>query len=196
LIEVEKLVILIDPGVYAVVPEFPQLDLILITHEHPDHFDPEALTKLLTVHKECEVITHATMRKALMSLEIPSTLIEDGEVMIRKRVSIERIGAEHACIHPDLSPLENCGFYINEYLFYPGDSFVLPEKEVKVLALPVAAPWMRLEECIEYAKKVKPEAVFPVHDGMLRRAAFPQCFWKKSVFDMSICRMAGATSFE
>ena len=39
---------------------------------------------------------------------------------------------------------------------------------MEVLALPVAAPWMRIEECIEYAKHIKPKSVFPVHDGMLK----------------------------
>ncbi|MEK7494900.1 MAG: hypothetical protein AAB615_03460, partial [Patescibacteria group bacterium] len=34
---------------------------------------------------------------------------------------------------------------------------------------PVAGPWMKLSEAIEYAKALKPEAVFPIHDGMLRQ---------------------------
>ena len=37
------------------------------------------------------------------------------------------------------------------------------------MALPVAGPWMKLEEAIEYAKAVKPKVIFPVHDGMLRQ---------------------------
>lgn len=167
-LELETLSVLIDPGVYAAVPDFLKVDVILITHEHPDHFDPEAIKKILAKHKECEIITHAGMRKVLSALDIPSTLIAEGEVCIRKRVSIERMGNAHACIHKDLPAIENCGFYISGEFFYPGDAFIVPNKKVKTLALPVAAPWMRLEECIEYAKAVKPEVVFPVHDGMLR----------------------------
>ena len=168
LLEVDKLTILLDPGVYATVPKLHSLDVILITHEHPDHFDTETLKKILKEHKECEIITHAGVRKVLTSLDIPSTEINEHEVVIRKRVKIESIGKDHASIHPDLPAMTNCGFLIDERFFYPGDSFVVPQKEVSVLALPVAAPWMRLEECIEYAKKVRPEVVFPVHDGMLR----------------------------
>jgi L-ascorbate metabolism protein UlaG (beta-lactamase superfamily) len=65
--------------------------------------------------------------------------------------------------------VQNTGFYIDETLFYPGDSFHNPKKDITILALPVAGPWMKLEEAIEYAKLIKPKVVFPVHDGMLRQ---------------------------
>ncbi|HEY4526835.1 MAG TPA: MBL fold metallo-hydrolase [Candidatus Paceibacterota bacterium] len=62
----------------------------------------------------------------------------------------------------------NSGFLIAKRLFYPGDSFFVPPVPVEILALPVSAPWMRIEEAIEYAKDIKPKIVFPVHDGMLK----------------------------
>lgn len=168
LIEEKELVILLDPGVYSVLPTLARVDVILLTHEHPDHFDVEAIKKLLKENKECEIITHKAMRAVLLSLDIPSTEIAEGEVVIRKRVTIESVGNEHACIHHDLPSIQNCGFFIGEKLFYPGDAFTLPNKKIEILALPVAAPWMRLEECVEYAKKVAPSVALPVHDGMLR----------------------------
>lgn len=84
-------------------------------------------------------------------------------------VKIQSFGTEHACIHHDLPKVQNTGFLIAGRFFYPGDSFHNPGKEVEILALPVAGPWMRLEEAIEYAKSMKPKVVFPVHDGMLRQ---------------------------
>ncbi len=168
LIEESKLTILLDPGSFATIPTFKHVDVILLTHEHPDHFDPDAVKKILSQHPECEIITHKAMRATLLALDIPSTEIAEGEVVIRKRIEIESIGHDHACIHPDLPLIHNCGFLINQQFFYPGDAFTLPHKKVAVLALPVAGPWMRLEESVEYAKKVLPEVVIPVHDGMLR----------------------------
>ena len=34
-----------------------------------------------------------------------------------------------------------------------------------ILALPLAAPWLKLSEAIDYAKEVRPNICFPVHDG-------------------------------
>ena len=41
-------------------------------------------------------------------------------------------------------------------------------KPVEILALPVAGPWMKIADAIEYAKLIKPKVCFPVHDGQLR----------------------------
>jgi hypothetical protein len=63
--------------------------------------------------------------------------------------------------------VSNSAVFIDNALYYPGDSFFFPDIKVKVLALPVEAPWMKISEAVEFAKKVKPEFAFPVHDGRL-----------------------------
>ena len=63
--------------------------------------------------------------------------------------------------------VENTGYFIANKLFYPGDAFYKPSKPVEVLAVPVAGPWMKVSEGIDYAKEVKPKKCFPVHDGIL-----------------------------
>jgi L-ascorbate metabolism protein UlaG (beta-lactamase superfamily) len=75
----------------------------------------------------------------------------------------------HACMHHTLVPVRNTGFMIDDKFFYPGDSFYVPDQKVEILALPIAGPWMKLEEAIEYTKKINPKVVFPVHDGMLHQ---------------------------
>ena len=145
------------------------IDMLLISHEHLDHCHIPAIEAILAKNPALEIITHAGVGKLLSAAGIASTLIADGEEKTVKGVTIESAYSEHACIHHDLPKVQNTGFYINRFLFYPGDSFHIPEKNVTVLALPVAGPWMKLSECIEYAKAVKPKKVFPVHDGMLRQ---------------------------
>jgi len=63
--------------------------------------------------------------------------------------------------------MQNTGFMIDKDLFYPGDALFNPERTVSVLALPVAGPWIKISEAIDYALAVKPKVCFPVHDGML-----------------------------
>lgn len=169
LIEVRGVRLLTDPGNYNTTPEVEGIDAILITHEHQDHLHVESLRAVLIKNPEAKIFSHVGVGKILEEAGIVYTLIADGETVAVKGVSIESSGSEHACIHHDLPVVQNTGFYINETLFYPGDSFHDPKKNIAVLALPVAGPWMKLEEAIEYAKVIKPKVVFPVHDGMLRQ---------------------------
>ena len=169
LIEVKGVRILTDPGNYNTTPEVEGIDVILITHEHPDHLHVESLQVVLGKNPAVRVFSHVGVGKILDEAKIVYTPIVDGETVIVKGVSIESSGSEHACIHHDLPAVQNTGFYIDDTLFYPGDSFHNPNKKIAVLALPVAGPWMKLEEAIEYAKLIKPRVVFPVHDGMLRQ---------------------------
>lgn len=169
LIEEGGIRILTDPGNYNTTPKVEDVDVILITHEHQDHCHVDSIKEILSQNKKAEIITHQSVEKILSDSGISSTLISDGEEKVIQSVSIESSGSEHACIHHDLPSVQNTGFYINKKLFYPGDSFHNPKKAIDILALPVSGPWMKLEECIEYAKAVEPKIVFPVHDGMLRQ---------------------------
>ncbi len=169
LIEVDGARILTDPGNYNETPMVADIDAVLITHEHQDHCHIESLSIILAKNPGAIVITHPGVGKILDETGIKWMPIADGEEREVKGVSVKSFGTEHACIHHDLPLVQNTGFLIADTFFYPGDSFHLPHQPVEILALPVAGPWMRLEEAIEYAKAVRPKAVFPVHDGMLRQ---------------------------
>lgn len=169
LIEVDGVRILTDPGNYNETPMVSDIDAVLITHEHQDHCHVESLSIILAKNSGARVITHAGVGKILDEAGIKWESIADGEEKELSSVKIESFGTEHACIHHDLPLVQNTGFLIAEKLFYPGDSFHNPHRGIEILALPVAGPWMKLSEAIEYAKVVKPKIVFPVHDGMLRQ---------------------------
>ncbi len=169
LIETKGARILTDPGNYNETPMVTDIDAILISHEHGDHLHIESLGIILAKNPSVRVISHASVGKVLTEAGIQHELIVDGDTVDIKGVPVGSFGTEHACIHHDLPLVQNTGFLIDDRFFYPGDSFHNPGKIVEILALPVAGPWMRLEEAIEYAKTISPKVVFPVHDGMLRQ---------------------------
>ncbi|HCC05975.1 TPA: hypothetical protein DEP94_01270 [Candidatus Nomurabacteria bacterium] len=174
LIEEKDVRILTDPGSWNETPNVENLDVILLSHEHADHIHIESLKTILKSNEKTVIYTHEEVKKLLDAENISCVLIRDGEEVIIKGVNIASFGTKHACIHNDIAIVQNTGFYIANKFFYPGDSFYNPKKDIEILALPVIAPWMKIEEAIEYAKVIKPKIVFPVHDGMLKedRRAF------------------------
>src|SRR5690606_5754203 len=112
--------------------------------------------------------------------DIAYEVVEHGQSLRANDLMIEGFGNEHAEIYGNHGRVQNTGYLVGEQLFIPGDAFTVPNKPVEVLALPVAGPWMKIKEAIDYALKVKPTLAFPVHDGILSFLApfhgIPQTF--------------------
>lgn len=170
LIEERGLRILTDPGNYTTAQnEVRNVDVVLITHEHPDHLHVESLKTVLANNPQAKVITNNGVGVILEKEGIPYVLVDDGKMTTEKGVVIEGFGKVHAEIYKTLKPVENTSYFIGGKLFYPGDAFYEPHRPVEVLALPVAGPWCKISEVIDYALAVKPKRCFPVHDGVLSR---------------------------
>ena len=169
LIEQNGLRIMTDPGNYSnSQDDATDVDLILITHEHAEHLHIDSLKKVLTNNPGAEVVTNTAVAKLLDDAEITYTLMTEGQAQAWKDVSIEAFEAPHAELYPGIPRPLNTGFYIAEQLFYPGDAWIKPGKPVDILALPVAGPWMKTSEAVDYALAVAPRVAFPVHDAIMK----------------------------
>lgn len=172
LIEEKGLRILTDPGMYSQGFEnLTNIDAVLITHEHQDHIHIDSLWKIISNagNKGVVILTNKGVSKILNENKITiHNILEDGQHIKIKDVLIEAIGHTHAPLYKT-SPCINTGFFIANRLFYPGDSLHNPKKQVEILALPVAGPWMKLSEAIDYALELKPKIAFPVHEGILKQ---------------------------
>lgn len=161
--------ILFDPGVFSTQQnDLKNIDVVLITHEHADHFHVDSVKALLKNNPQLKIITNTSVGKLLEKEGISFSVVEHGQTHDENGVSIEAFGEEHALMHSSIEPFQNTGYFIANKLFYPGDAFTNPGKHVEILALPVAGPWMKLSEAIDYALEVKPNICFPVHEGILK----------------------------
>ncbi len=168
-IEIEGVKILTDPGSYSTLQnEVKNIDIVLITHEHSDHYHLDSLKAVISNNPNAQIVTNASVGKLLEAEKILFTQVGDSESTTLKNILIEGFGKEHEEIYEKFGLVENTGYFIQNKFFYPGDAFYNPQKPVDILALPVAGPWMRLKRAIEYAKEIKPRICFPVHDGMLQ----------------------------
>jgi len=169
LIEENGVRILTDPGSYSTQQnEVKNVDFVLITHEHSDHLHIDSLRALLKNNPQAKVITNKSVGALLQQEGIAFSIVEDGQRADANGVNIEGYGSVHALMHAAVPSIQNTGYFIAKRLFYPGDAFTDPNKPVEILALPVAGPWMKLSEAIEYALAIKPSSCFPVHDGILK----------------------------
>ncbi len=138
LIEEQGIRILTDPGTYSTQQdEVKSINVILITHEHADHFHIESLKKVLKNNPQAKIITNRSVGALLEKEGIVFNIVEDGESYSGKDVLIEGFGKEHALMHTSVPPIQNTGYFIANKLFYPGDAFTNPGKPVEILALPV-----------------------------------------------------------
>lgn len=169
-IQTGKLNVLTDPGAFSVGQNnIVGIDIILITHEHADHLHIGSLEEVLKNNPQAKIITNSGVGKKLGEMKIAYTLLEGNNSTVVGGLKIEAFDGKHEEIFEQVGQVQNTGYFIDGYLFYPGDSFFNPGKNVPVLALPVAGPWCKVPEAIRYALTIKPKKTFPVHDGMLQK---------------------------
>lgn len=167
-ITVGKTIIVTDPGIYSLEQhdKISHADIVLITHEHADHFHIESLEALLKRSPQTSVIANDAVGAILGGEGIEHHIMEHGDVIDHKGIHIEAYGKKHAVIHQSLPVVSNVGFLLENKLFYPGDALTDPGKPVDVLALPTVGPWLKVSESIDYGLKLKPRVAFPVHDAI------------------------------
>lgn len=170
LIKTGEVTILTDPGAFTVDlhKSVTNIDIILITHEHADHLHVESLKEIVANNPKAKVITNRSVGKLIGEENIEYEILEGKDSKEYLNILIEARDAKHEEIYEEVAQVQNTGYFIANKLFYPGDAYCNPEKAVDILALPVAGPWCRIPDAIRYALKVKPNKVFPVHDGMLQ----------------------------
>lgn len=165
-VEKDGQVLVVDPGDFTTDFAVPTSVVgVVITHEHPDHFDKDRLREIVDKNPDVVIVAHESITSQLGDFKTQTVTANEGFKI--GNFELDFYGGEHAVIHPSIPTISNLGVMINNAIFYPGDSFVLPETPVKILALPIGAPWLKISETIDYLLAVRPELAFPTHDAVL-----------------------------
>lgn len=168
LIETANKRILTDPGRFSETQnDITDIDILLITHEHPDHLHTQSLQLILKNNPQATIITNDGVGKILSELGISYEVLMEAQETLVCGVPIEAFEGKHVEIFEDFGQVQNTGFFVDTRLFYPGDAYIEPKKNVETLALPVSGPWCKAADAIAYALRVNPKKAFPVHDAIL-----------------------------
>jgi L-ascorbate metabolism protein UlaG (beta-lactamase superfamily) len=138
---------------------------VVITHEHPDHWTPEQLDRILAMSPDAKI--YGPQGVAIAASAYPVIVVTDGDEITAGAFDLKFFGSRHAVIHSSIPVIDNIGVMVDDTLFYPGDSFTIPPVAVDTLAVPAGAPWLKIAEVIDYVAAVKPRRSFPVHEMVL-----------------------------
>lgn len=158
--------LVIDPGAFSEVDAaLAGADAVLVTHEHADHLQVDAVRAALAA--DDALTLHAPQAVADQFGEFGDRVaaVRGGAAFDVAGWSIRTFGDQHAVIHLRIPVIANVGYLVDETVFHPGDALTVPEVPVPTLLLPVAAPWSRVSETVDYAVAVRAQRTFPVHEA-------------------------------
>lgn len=162
--------LVVDPGIFTTaLVGLDDVVAIVITHEHADHWTAEQLTRIIERNPKLKIYAPSGVAAAAPDFDI--TVVNGGDVVEAEPFTLAFFGGEHAVIHESLPGIDNLGVLINHTLYYPGDSFFVPEEiAIDTLAAPVGAPWLKIGDAIDFVLAVKPKRAFGIHEMTLSAA--------------------------
>ncbi len=163
--------VVIDPGnLTASQIDFSNVVALIITHEHPDHFEPRYIEQIALENPNVVIFVPRDL-DLKFGTEAEVHTVEPGDEHDVEPFAFTFIGGKHALIHKDFPQPNNVGVLINSTVYYPGDSFDLPDTQPKVLLAPTSGPWLKIGETIDFIDAVKPQVIIPTHNGLLNEVA-------------------------
>lgn len=166
-------IIQVDPvSQFADYSQLPKADLILVTHDHYDHFDPKAIN-LLSHEKTLVILTQKCSPKFT-----GGKIMTNGETIKFKDITIEAVPA-YNIVHmrsqgvPYHPKGEGNGYVItldDKRIYIAGDTENIPEmknlKNIDLAFLPMNLPYTMTPEMVaDAARAIKPKILYPYHYG-------------------------------
>jgi len=167
-LEKDGAILVIDPGIWTdAAAALAGADAVMVTHEHPDHLDAGAIRTALQGRPELTLWANPSVTTQFTEFGERVRETRHGDALSVAGFDVHVYGHDHALIYKDIPLVVNTGFLIDGDLFHPGDAFTVPDEPVRTLLLPIAGPWLKAAEMIDYFRAVGPARGYAIHDAIL-----------------------------
>lgn len=162
----DKSKLVIDPGCFTKLPEsLSGVGCLVITEEHVDHFDVNNVQKILKQNPDLKILTTRAVNSQLSEAGIGSSVISGEQTVEEGGYTLSFYETAHAPVYKT-SPCRSLSVKVDNYLFYPSDSYNIIDDEVEILALPTSGPWHKLEEAIDFANSINSQKLLVTHNAL------------------------------
>lgn len=164
-IEHDGTTVVLDPGMFTEPNAVDGADAVLVTHEHPDHYDVGNL-RATDAHIFTIGSVAAKLRDDAPEVSERVTVVTPGETF-DAGVSVRAVGEMHEVIHPEIPQIYNSGYLMtlgDTTIYHPGDALIAPGERVDVLLAPSSAPWLRSGMAIDFVREVGAPRNLAIHD--------------------------------
>jgi L-ascorbate metabolism protein UlaG (beta-lactamase superfamily) len=165
--------IYVDPvGGLTPYQELPKPDLIMLTHTHGDHMNPDTLNAL--VSPQTPIVAPPVVRKALPeTLQTRVKTMANGDYATLEDIGIEalpmyNVTPERVQNHPKGLGNGYIMTFADKRVYIMGDTEATPEmlsvRDIDVAFMPMNLPYtMSVEQAAMAVRALKPKAVYPYH---------------------------------
>ena len=176
--------LIIDPGQFTELPpDLRGIKAIVITHQHADHFYLDNLRQILAINPEIPLYLPAEAAANCRNLKADIISLDDDLHTTVAGFDLNLYHIDHAIIYKAV-PCKNLAVWVNQQLYYPGDSLHVIQAKIQYLAVPLSAPWLSTADYLDFALKLAADLTFPVHNGLLNdRGQAIMSKWLKSELD-------------
>lgn len=177
--EIDGHTVYVDPvGGFADYASLPKADLVLVTHHHYDHFDPEAVARISQPGTRivCDATTAGQIEAA--GGEVYAAVAPGEELLLFDSLRIRTLPAYNTTEgHLQFHPRERADVgYLIEWdgmrIYVAGDGENTPEmkalREIDAAFLPVNQPYtMTVDQAVDAVRSIRPRIFYPYHYGQV-----------------------------
>lgn len=191
MIDYNNFIIHIDPvKEYLSDKDLPKADIILVTHQHRDHFDETMITKF------SKADTKIIVNPAVYDILKKGDPLKNGDNISFKGVKIEAVPAYNTTKDRDkFHPKGRDNGYIltisEKRIYISGDTEDIPEmsqiKNIDIAFLPMNQPYtMTPEQVVNAIDMIKPKIVYPYHFSDTKTEILVDLLKNKKNFELRI----------